>query len=88
MPYIVKSQRPEIDRLLEPLIAHLKKQHTEVVDGQINYIITRILNGLYQPKYFNYNRAIGVLEAAKQEFYRRHVAPYEDKRENEEGDVA
>ncbi len=84
----MKSQRPDIDELLNPLIEHLKKQQTEAVDGQINYIITRMLNGLYQPRYFNYNRAIGVLEAVKQEFYRKHIAPYEDKRENEEGAVS
>jgi len=30
---------------------------------------------------------MGVLECIKQEFYRRAVAPYEDKKKEENGDV-
>jgi hypothetical protein len=45
------------------------------------------MKGLYPPKYFNYNRAIGVLECIKLEFYRRMVGPYEDIKIKEAGDV-
>ena len=37
--------------------------------------------------YHAYNEIIGVLECVKQEFYRRMVAPYEDKKCEENGDV-
>ncbi|MFP3214943.1 MAG: hypothetical protein RXR32_00075 [Candidatus Micrarchaeota archaeon] len=87
MPYIKKEERQELDKLLQPLIDFLKTKGTEEVDGQINYAFTRVLASLYQPRYFNYNRAIGVLECIKQEFYRRVVAPYEDKKKEENGDV-
>lgn len=87
MPYIKKDDRPDIDDLINPLIEYMKKQKVEDVDGKINYAVTRILKGVYQPKYFNYNRAIGVLESMKQEFYRKVVGPYEDEKIKENGDV-
>jgi len=45
------------------------------------------LIGVYPPKYFNYNRAMGVLESCKLEFYRRFVGRYEDKKIKENGDI-
>jgi hypothetical protein len=45
------------------------------------------MKGIYPPKYFNYNRAVGVLECIKLEFYRRMVGPYEDTKIRESGDV-
>ncbi|MDE1855188.1 MAG: hypothetical protein KGH57_02630 [Candidatus Micrarchaeota archaeon] len=87
MPYIKKNDRPEIDALLQPLIGHLKTQKTEEVDGQINYIMSRLLKDVYPAKYFSYNRAMGVLESVKQEFYRRYVAPYEEGKIKENGDI-
>ncbi|MCL4435826.1 MAG: hypothetical protein M1503_11715 [Thaumarchaeota archaeon] len=65
----------------------MKGRPLQEVDGELDYIITSLLKGLYDPKYFNYNRAIGVLETTKQEFYRRAVAPYEDEKIEESGDV-
>ncbi len=37
--------------------------------------------------YDNYNTVIGVLESMKLEMYRRTVAPYEDLKVQENGDV-
>lgn len=87
MPYIHKEDRPPIDELLNPLVEHLKQLPIEEQDGALNYIITQILKQLYEPKYFNYNRAMGVLSSVQAEFYRRDVAPYEDKKIIENGDV-
>jgi len=56
-------------------------------EGQLNYFITSILHNVYSPKYFEYNRAIGLLECIKQEYYRKVVAPYEDIKIEENGDV-
>lgn len=88
MPYIKNEQRPDLDKLLQPLIEYLKAQDEREVDGKLNYCMTRMLKGIYAPKYFNYNRAMGVLECVKQEFYRRQIGPYEDKKVAENGDVA
>ena len=87
MPYILKENRKKYNALLEDLIGILKKQPLDQVDGEINYIITRILKEVYPLRYFNLNRAMGVLESCKLEFYRRVVGPYEDKKIEENGDV-
>jgi hypothetical protein len=87
MPYIPKSDRPQIDELLKPLVAHLRSLPLELQDGALNYAVTRALKELYEPKYFNYNRAMGVLSSIQAEWYRRDVGPYEDKKIIENGDV-
>jgi hypothetical protein len=57
-------------------------------DGEVNYVITKIMKGVYsRQKYAIYNRAIGVLTSVLLEFYRVIVAPYEDKKKEEHGDV-
>lgn len=57
--------------------------------GTLNYIITRLCHWWLgdNPNYAKYNELIGVLECAKMELYRRKVAPYEDKKIIENGDV-
>jgi len=58
--------------------------------GELNYCITRLavdyLDG-HDMNYYTINEIIGVLECAKQEFYRRMAAPYEDVKIAENGDV-
>ena len=49
--------------------------------------MTKVLKGVYPLRYFYLNRAMGVLECIKQEFYRRVAAPYEDIKIVENGDV-
>lgn len=87
MPYIKQNQRPKIDEVLKPLIKHLKSLPTEDQDGSLNYAITKILKNLYPMKYFHLNRALGVLTAVKEEFYRVVVGPYEDTKIKENGEV-
>ncbi len=57
--------------------------------GTLNYIITRMVIWYLgkNPNYERYNAAIGVLECAKQEFYRRQIALYEDEKCRINGDV-
>ena len=87
MPYIKQDQRPKIDTLLKPLIAHIKSLPTEDQDGSINYALTKVLKNVYPMKYFHLNRALGVLTAVTQEFYRVVVGPYEDTKIKENGQV-
>lgn len=80
MPYIVQSAR-------KPARYHPQNP------GELNYAITTLVNqylrdtAMSPPNYNNWNEVIGVLECAKLELYRRHVAPYEDKKIVENGDV-
>jgi hypothetical protein len=87
MPYIKQEDRPRYDKLIQQVVGVLADLPPEKLDGHLNYFITRLLVTLYRPSYFNYNRVQGLLECIKQEFYRRRVAPYEDKKMEQHGDV-
>ena len=87
MPYIKMEDRPKYENSLNELIGILNNQPVESIDGELNYIITRILKEAYPLRYFNLNRAVGVLECCKLEFYRRVAAPYEDTKIEQNGDV-
>nr|BAL53396.1 hypothetical conserved protein [uncultured crenarchaeote] len=87
MPYISREERKELDAEIDALLGKLRRAPAERVDGRLNYVISRLLNGVYGPSYFNYNRALGVLSAVSHEFYRRKVAPYEDTKIKENGDI-
>lgn len=79
MPYINQEIRKIFDQTIEKL--------APATDGELNYIITRLLLRTGPRSYQDYNALIGVLECVKLEFYRRAVAVYEDKKKEENGDV-
>lgn len=87
MPYIKTEKRVKYDKALHELVGILKSLPPEEVDGELNYVVTKILKGVYPLKYYHLNKAIGVLECIKLEFYRRVAAPYEDVKIKESGDV-
>lgn len=87
MPYIRPERRTKYEGVLKELIGILKSLPAEEVDGELNYVVTKILKEIYPLRYFHLNRAIGVLECIKQEYYRRVAAPYEDVKIKESGDV-
>ncbi len=62
MPYIKKLQRPEIDKLVIPLIEHLKSLPLEDQDGSLNYAVTKVVKHVYPQKYFHYNRLFLMLQ--------------------------
>ena len=57
--------------------------------GELNYAITQLVLGYLppSPRYADYNSVVGVLESAKLECYRRAVAPYENQKAFDNGDV-
>ena len=90
MPYIDPIRRALIDSVVTDLITSLRESPAvaEKRAGCLNYVVTRLLIAMYdKPSYADYNEALGVLEAAKMEFYRRRVAAYEDAKIAEMGDV-
>lgn len=79
MPYVRKEARSLLDDSMAP--------HDP---GSLNYVVTNILDGYITRKGLSYgviNEAIGVLECAKLELYRRIAIPYENKKIKENGDV-
>jgi len=87
LPYIKLENRAKYEKALDELIDILKSLPVEEMDGELNYVLTKILKQIYPLRYFHINKALGVLECVKLEFYRRVAAPYEDKKMKESGDV-
>ena len=87
MPYILQEDRPKFDTLINELVKKLQERPIENIDGDFNYIVTRIIKESYPLRYFHINRAMGVLECIQHEFYRRVAAPYEDTKIQQNGDV-
>lgn len=84
MPYISKKERELFDLSIHCLNTTIQ------TDGQLNYVISRLVIDFAKRQGGNYSahaRAAMALEMAKMEYYRRHVAPYEDKKAAENGDV-
>ena len=86
MPYIKLEAR---ERLLD-LLDHYNHLPGAANAGELNFVITVLLNKYFREHGGNYqvaNDIVGALEGAKLEFYRRTMAPYEDKKILENGDV-
>lgn len=92
MPYIDRPDRENIDELIDQLIAKIERHYTtNEIEGVMNYTLTRLISGVFGRqgwRYFKINRAIGVLESVKLEFYRRLAAPYENRAIAENGDIS
>lgn len=91
MPYIDEEDRKDLQPELFDLV---DKMFFSVDDlqraAQINYDFTYLLDRLYngsKNSYRQFNEQLGILEAVKLELYRRRIAPYEDKKIEENGDV-
>lgn len=79
MPYIKQEQR---ERLLNDLVPQDA--------GELNFIFTSLIAIYLEEKGLSYqtiNDVVGALESCKAEFQRRVVAPYEDVKIKENGDV-
>ena len=87
MPYIKTENRAKFEIILKWFL--IRPELNNLSSGEINYLITKIIDRQlgFNPKYEDYNRMIGILEAVKLEFYRRQVAEYENKKKKENGDV-
>lgn len=81
MPYIDPDDRA----VLEP-----KPSAEATKAGELNFQISRLLNDYtikHGLSYATMNDVVGVMEAAKLEYYRRVVVPYEMLKLAENGDV-
>ena len=80
MPYIAPDQRARVSA------------HGPSSVGELNYAITQLISRYTiraqgHHSYIVLNDVLGALEGAKLEFVRRVVAPYEDRKRKENGDV-
>lgn len=97
MPYIKQEKREVVQQQLSGLvdaIVEASSGDVSALPGILNYCITRLIKSTYHLvtnksvlSYADHNSAVGMLECAKMEFYRRQTAPYEDEKIVENGDV-
>lgn len=92
MPYIPEVHRITVDSHIDALIEQISRHAPEDRGGILNYTVTRLLLGMVSgyptTRYRHYSGLIGDLQCCLLEFYRRHVAPYEDQARMRNGDVA
>lgn len=88
MPYVRHSHRAVLDPYIEALSDRLVA-FDHAIPGNLNYIITRLIGRVMQdsPTYATIALLTGVLENAKQEFYRRQATPYEEVKRASNGDI-
>jgi len=79
MPYIDKAIR-----------ASLEDGRKATKPGELNFLISELVDNYLMGRgvsYTSLNEVIGVLACVQAEIYRRVAAPYEDKKQSENGDV-
>ena len=84
MPYIKQEDREVFDDHLYELGEMIEKP------GEMNYCFTVLIKHYLKnlgKTYQSINDCIGVLEAAKLEFYRRDVVEYENLKKDINGDI-
>lgn len=87
VPYITKKMRERYDPTLSKLIETFNEDDWE--PGNLNYVISTLLKYCFNARtsYTTGNELMGVLDCVSKEFYRRELAPYEDKKIKENGDL-
>jgi hypothetical protein len=84
MPYIKQDDR---DKIYE--FGQIRHYNVNTA-GELQYAIAVMIQDYLERKGLNYqhcNDIMGALAGAQMEFYRRTVAPYEDQKIKENGDV-
>lgn len=90
MPYITPEQRELLDPAIKVLFDALRATHIGPPrPGDVNYCISKLVWSLFEDNvsYTNGQNLIGTLACVQAEFYRRKLAPYEDQKLQENGDV-
>lgn len=80
MPYLKTEQKQALNPRTDREIASA---------GELNFCVTRLVDQFLgaAPAYQDFNDAMGALEGAKLELYRRVVGPYEDEKAKINGEV-
>jgi hypothetical protein len=82
MPYIYQERREEIDQIVD----YMEDWHVES-NGDLNYLLFAYCKRTVEPGYVNYRNYCAELRACATEIERRLLAPYEDLKIEENGDI-
>lgn len=89
MPYIKPEKRSKIAPVVSGPNGRIEMQHIDCA-GDLNYAFTMLAIDYYRRKglsYQSFNDIVGAFVCSKDEFERRVVAPYEQEKVSENGDV-
>jgi hypothetical protein len=84
MPYIPENRREFFDNLLRQCAGHVQNE------GELNYCFYKLATLLIEKtgeSYANLSMCSSAMEHAKLEWYRKRLAPYEDRKIAEHGDI-
>ena len=84
MPYIKPDKRTVLAPLVRQLVRNIQ------TPGELTYVLYALMKSTTEKMNVDYSilsSIMGCMECAKTEFYRRIVAPYEDQKIKENGDV-
>lgn len=82
MPYIKQIDRPNMNDVYEMMISANVK-----ANGDLNYILFKYCKYNTAPSYNNYKNFCAELRQCATEIERKILAPYEDQKIKENGDV-
>lgn len=82
MPYVKPERRPALDNVVKALeVARV------IANGDLNYVLYAYCVRHVRPGYNDYKNFCGELRQCATEIERRILAPYEDTKRAENGDV-
>lgn len=91
MPYLIDELKSEIDeRGGRDTASHLASLEDRHFIGALNYLVFKVVRRRIASKgksYFLFAAIVGTLLCCVLEIYRRLIAPYEDEKIQENGDV-
>ena len=89
MPYIEQKDRHKLQPAIDVFRQYVDGCGVELTAGVLNYVISTIVWDEFDknPGYTRANELMGMLQGVQSEFYRRKVAPYEDEKIEENGDI-
>jgi hypothetical protein len=91
MPYIKPEIRGELNPFIDRLIGDIDTVQAWMGgsrEGVLSYVITQLIDAFYgHGHYTTLSQGIGVLDCVKEEFRRKRLNVYEDKKCQENGDV-
>jgi hypothetical protein len=85
LPYITKDRREIVDPEITVLVEKLRQLGL----GDVVYVLYRLLKELYgnTRNFYTKAQALAALESTRAEYYRRVLAPYEDEKITQSGDI-
>ncbi len=90
MPYLAKKDKEDFDSKYKDALSYLESMDIKKLSGHLNYMVFKTVKAWTRKngkKYFVFAAVVGTMICCVLEIYRRLVAPYEDEKILENGDV-